>query len=192
MWNHKWLGRNWARHWHLPGGAGVRNPRPRVLIEEPDVVEAKASWRLLEENGYEVSWCPGPAGSRLGRCPLVTSGQCDLVCDADVVVTSLALDSECSRKVVSAHRYLHPETPFIIDAPAAALAQWAPVFERRWGAIRMPVTRRTLLDSVEFALADSPAQRSEEATTGRYAAPIVAERWPLSYADAQPHRTSLE
>ena len=177
MWNHKWLGRDFARHWHPRGGAiGAGHPRPRVLIEEPDVVEAYASWRLLEENGYEVSWCPGPAGSRPRRCPLVTSGLCDLVCNADVVVTSLALDSKCSRDVVSAHRYLHPETPFIIEAPAEALTLWEPVFEGHWGAIRMPVTKRTLLDSVEFALGVWPGQEPEEAVAARYVAPIVAER----------------
>jgi hypothetical protein len=179
MWNHRWLGRDFARHWHPRGGAiGAGHPRPRVLIEEPDVVEAYASWRLLEENGYEVSWCPGPAGSRPRRCPLVACGLCDLVCYADVVVTSLALDSKSSREVVSALRYLHPETPFIIEAPAEALTQWAPRFERRWGATRMPVTKRTLLDSVEFALAALPEERPEEAVAARYVAPIVAECWP--------------
>ncbi|HEY5025207.1 MAG TPA: hypothetical protein VII76_09540 [Acidimicrobiales bacterium] len=142
------------------------------------MVEAYASWRLLEENGYEVSWCPGPAGSRPRRCPLVTSGLCDLVCYADVVVTSLALGTKSSRDVVSAHRYLHPETPFIIEAPAEALTLFAPLFESRWGATRMPVTNRTLLDSVEFALAASPGERAEEALAAGYVAPIVAERCP--------------
>lgn len=179
MWNHRWLGRDFARHWHPRGGAiGAGHPRPRVLIEEPDVVEAYASWRLLEENGYEASWCPGPAGSRPRRCPLVASGLCDLVLYADVVVTSLGLDSKCSREVVCALRYLHPETPFIIEAPAEALALWAPVFEGRWGATRMPVTKRTLLDSIEFALAASPREGPEEAVAARYVAPIVAERCP--------------
>jgi hypothetical protein len=142
------------------------------------VVEAYTSWRLLEENGYEVSWCPGPAGSRPRRCPLVTSGLCDLVCYADVVVTSLALDSKCSREVVSALRYLHPETPFIINAPAEVLTLYAPLFEERWGATRMPVSKRTLLDSVEFALAALPGDRPEEVVAGRYVAPILAERRP--------------
>ncbi len=177
MWNHRWLGRDFARRWQPRGGAiGTGDTRPRVLIEEPDVVEAYASWRLLEEHGYEVSWCPGPTGERPRRCPLVTSGQCDLVCNADVVVTSLALDSKCSREVVAAHRYLHPETPFIIEAPAEALTLFAPLFEGRWGATRMPVTKRTLLDSIEFALAPLPGEDLEEAAAARYVAPIVAQR----------------
>jgi len=169
MWNHKWLGRDFARRWQPRGGtSGAGDPRPRVLIEEPDVTGAFASWRLLEDNGYEVSWCPGPAGSRPRRCPLVTSGQCDLVRDADVVVSSLDLDHESSRKVVSAVKYLHPETPVIIQASQQALAEWAPVFEGRWGAMWMPVTERTLLDSVEFALATSPGEKPEEAVGATY------------------------
>ena len=142
------------------------------------MVEAYASWRLLEEHGYEVSWCPGPAGSRPRRCPLVACGLCDLVLYADVVVTSLALDSKRSREVVAAHRYEHPETPFIIEAPAEALTLLAPLFEGRWGATRMPVTKRTLLDSVEFALAASPGESPEGVVAARYVAPIVAERCP--------------
>jgi hypothetical protein len=95
-----------------------------------------------------------------------------------VVVTSLDLDSKASREVVAAHRYLHPETPFIIEAPAEALTLFAPLFEGRWGATRMPVTNRTLLDSVEFALAAFPEESSDEAVAARYVAPIVAERCP--------------
>ena len=179
MWNHRWLGRDCARRWQPRGGAiGPGHTRPRVLIEEPDVVEAYASWRLLEEHGYEVSWCPGPAGSQPRRCPLVASGLCDLVCYADVVVTSLDLDSKSSREVVAALRYLHPETPFIVETSAEALTLFAPLFEGRWGATRMPVTDRTLLDSVEFALAALPGEGSEEAVEARYVAPIVAERCP--------------
>ncbi len=177
MWNHRWLGRDFARHWQPRGGAvGTGHTRPRVLIQEPDVVEAYASWRHLEENGYEVAWCPGPAGSRGRLCPLVTSGQCDLVLNADVVVTSLALDSKCSWDVVAAHRYLHPETPFIIEAPAEVLTLFAPLFEGEWGATRMPVTNRALLDAVEFALGPLPGEGSEDAPAARYVAPIVAER----------------
>ncbi len=178
MWNHKWLGRDFARHWHPRCRAiGTEHPRPHVLIEEPDVVKAHASWRVLEESGYEVSWCPGPEGLRPRRCPLVECGLCDLVLYADVVVTSLALDSKRSREVVYAHRYEHPETPFIIEAPAEALTLFAPVFEGRWGATRMPVTKRTLLDSVEFALA-APEGSPEGVVAARYVAPIVAERCP--------------
>jgi len=182
MWERrKLLGRDFARSWshrHSSGGGG--HPRPRVLIEEPDVAEAFAYSCLLEDNGYEVLWCPGPAGPPPRRCPLVACGQCDLVRCADVVISSLELDHESSRKVVSAHRYLHPETPVVIQAPQQVLAQWAPVFEGRWGAIRIPVTKRTLLDSVEFALAKSAADAHEDEVGATYVAPMITERVRLS------------
>jgi hypothetical protein len=97
-----------------------------------------------------------------------------------VVVSSLELHHESSRKVVSALRYLHPETPVIIQAPDEVLAQWAPVFVGRWGARRIPVTRRTPLDSVEIALAKSVEETHGDVLEATYAAPIITERRRLS------------
>jgi hypothetical protein len=158
MWKRrKLLGRDFARRWNRrERSTGDPPPRPRVLIEEHDVAEAFAYWRLLKDNGYQVSWCPGPSATPPRKCPLVAFGQCDLVQCADVVVSSLPLHRESSRKVIAALRHLHPETPMIVQAPKQMLTQWAPLFEgRSWGAMRMPVTSQTVLDSVELALARS-------------------------------------
>ena len=54
----------------------AQHPRRRVLVEASDVAQAYAYWRLLDNEGYEVSWCPGPRGPSPRRCPLVACGRC--------------------------------------------------------------------------------------------------------------------
>ena len=165
MWKRpKLLGRDFARRWNHRGkNAGERPLRPRVLIEEPDVAEAFAYWRLLEGKGYAVSWCPGPTGLPPRQCPLVAFGHCDLVQCADVVVSSLPLHREVSRKVIAALRNVYPETPMVVQAPQQLLARWAPLFEgHSWEAMRMPVTSQTLLDSVQLALVTSGRAAHED------------------------------
>ncbi|HUY23356.1 MAG TPA: hypothetical protein VMV22_13550 [Acidimicrobiales bacterium] len=112
--------------------------------------------RVLADSGYEVSWCPGPAGPPERRCPLLEFGQCEVAERADVVVSSLDLRHDCSRRVVAAFRHHHPETPMVIRTTEEALAQWSPVFEGRWGGVRMPATQHSLLDSVAAATTQSP------------------------------------
>lgn len=158
MWkNRKLLGMDFAHRWNRRGGSVEHgHPRPHLLMEEPDVAEAFAHWRLLTNNGYEVSWCPGPTGPPPRSCPLVVHGQCDLVQCADLVVSALPLHREASRKVITALRHRHPETPLIVQAHQQMLAQWSPLFEgRSWSAMRTPVTSQTLLESVQLALARS-------------------------------------
>jgi len=148
------LGTDLARRWKDLGlRAEGEHPRPQVLVEEPDVARAYACWRLLDNNGYEVSWCRGPRGLGSTPCPLVACGRCELVERADVVVSSLGLHRESSRMVVAALRRLHPEIPVVVQVPRQALARWAPMFEGHWGSVQIPATRRTLLDSVQSALA---------------------------------------
>jgi hypothetical protein len=158
----KLLGQDFARRWAPGAGtvdeAGTAGGEPRgtrVLIEEPDGAEGFAYWHLLTDNGYSVQWCPGPQ-NRLGRrCPLVSCGQCELVERADVVVSSLGIDNEPSRKVLEALREVHPETPVIVEASRREFARWAPLFEKN-SVLRSPVTAAVLLDSVEDALAHRP------------------------------------
>ncbi len=152
----KLLGTDFACRWkHLGLRAEGEHPRTRVLVEEPDVAEAYAYWRLLDNNGYEVSWCPGPRGLGARTCPLVACGQCELVERADVVVSSLGFRRESSRKVVAALSGLHPDTPVVIHASQQMFARWAPLFEAHWGLTSIPANKRTLLDLVESALAKS-------------------------------------
>ncbi len=164
MWKRrKLLGRDLAGRWRHRGEtagpvAESREPRrPRVLIEEPDAAEAFAYWSVLTGNGYEVSWCPGPAAEPQHRCPLVASGRCGLVASADVVVSSLDLHRESSQRVMVALERRHPETPVIVQAPQHMLARSATLFDGVWEPMRMPVTRKALLDTVALALAKPSA-----------------------------------
>ena len=117
------------------------------------MAEAYACWRLLNNNGYDASWCPGPGRLFPRPCPLVASGRCVLVERADVVVSSLELQRASSRQVVAAVTHLHRDTPVVVQAPQPMLARWAPLFEGNWGPVQTPANKRTLLDSVEAALA---------------------------------------
>jgi len=151
---HDPLGTDLACRWkHLGLRTEAAHSRPRVLVEESEVARAYATWRLLDNNGCEASWCRGPRALSPRPCPLVVSGRCELVECADVVVSSLGLHRESSRMVVAALRRLHPEIPVVVQVPRQALARWAPMFEGHWGSVQIPATRRTLLDSVQSALA---------------------------------------
>lgn len=147
------LGCDEACGWKSPHEQAVaERSRPRVLLETPDPGDAFACWRILERNGYEVSWCPGPDGSPPGTCPLVTSGQCALAGDADVIVSSLGLRRSSARCVLGALRRRLPDTPVIVAATASASHQWVPLLAGR-RTLRLPMTAPALLASVEEAVA---------------------------------------
>jgi len=147
------LGSDLACRWkHLGLRAEGEHSRPRVLVEESEVAKAYATWRLLDNNGCEASWCRGPRALGTRPCPLVVSGRCELVERADVVVSSLGLDRDSSRMVVAALMRLHPETPVVVQASRQMLARWAPMFQAHGGPMPIPANRRTLLASVQSAL----------------------------------------
>ena len=84
------------------GGTGQR-----VLVE-------RRSWfddqqiAGLRSAGHDVRQCTGPMG-RAGRaCPLVTSGQCRLAEQADLIVSLLPGDEPDCAAVLAAHRRLWP------------------------------------------------------------------------------------
>ncbi len=147
------LGRDFTRGWARRATTGDAGPRgTKVLVEEPDGAEAFAYWHLLTDNGYSVAWCPGPDGPTGGRCALVATGHCKLVEEADVVVSSLGIDHESSRDILQEIRRLHPETPVVIQASRREFTRWADLFDGE-SDLRVPVTGRALLDSVEQAVA---------------------------------------
>ena len=148
----KMLGRDHAGRWTRRGDAvGARGERPQVLVEEPDAAEAFAYWRLLEDNGYRASWCPGPETAPGRRCPLVFGGRCRLVEQADVVVSSLGLHNESARRVFEALRRVHPEKPVVVEGPRPVLERYAGMLDGQ-RLVRMPVTGRAVLASVRDAL----------------------------------------
>jgi hypothetical protein len=74
------------RTWPEPSG------KTRVLVEHPDAAVSAAYELILEDAGYEVATCAGPAAHGEGvDCPLLSGGECSLVEGADVVVSTSSL-----------------------------------------------------------------------------------------------------
>jgi len=146
------LGKDLAQHWvgRTAADTGEEN-RSTVLLEVPDGAEAVAYWRLLTENGYEVEWCPGPERVPSRRCPLVTSGQCELLERADVVVSALGLNEKSCRRVVEARDRLYPEKPVVTQASRSDFVRWESLVEGDQ-PLPTPVDGKALLQSVEDAL----------------------------------------
>ena len=114
----------------------------RVLVEcdEPAIQDGLA--RVLRESGYAVSECAGPA-SRSHGCPLVVSGQCGLVEDAQVVVHALSPADRSNREVLAALVQSHPDTPIVVEADLVVEDESGDV--RR---VRFPMSRAALLDAI--------------------------------------------
>jgi len=123
------LGSDRARSWdaspdtqpELDGGR-----HRRVLLEMSDPAEAWASSRLLRRAGYVVTWCPGPDGSPRQPCPLVATGTCPLVEDADAIVSTLRLDEAPARQVLEALGQHRPTPPVIVSCPWKQAEHWPP------------------------------------------------------------------
>ena len=116
------LGEDFARSWEDEAEHG---DGPLVLFESPDGAEAHAAWKLLGRNGYRMTWCPGPRGGFSPECALSATGHCQLVDDADAVVSSLDLHDPCCQKVVRALEAQATETPVVVVAQKSSAAHWA-------------------------------------------------------------------
>jgi len=115
----------------------------RVLVECDDSTIQDGLERVLRESGYEVSLCAGP-GSRSSGCPLVVSGQCGLVEDAQVVVHALDHTDSSNREVLAALMRSAPDTPIVVEAGLVAEDNSGDV--RR---VRFPISRAALLDAIQ-------------------------------------------
>jgi len=124
-----------------PTTSGV-STRRRVLVECDDPTIQDGLARVLDESGYEVSVCAGPA-SRTAGCPLVAGGHCGLVENAQVVVHALDPAVLPNREVLAALGVGCPDTPIIVEAGFASGDE--PPNVRR---VRFPVSRAALLDAV--------------------------------------------
>ena len=117
------LGEDFARGW--PDGAQDGESGPLVLFESPDGAEAHAAWKVLRGHGYRMTWCPGPQGGFSPRCALSATGHCQLVDEADAVVSSLELRDPLCGEVVRALDAQASETPVVVVAPRGSAARWA-------------------------------------------------------------------
>ncbi len=115
----------------------------RVLVECDDPTIQDGLERTLRDSGYQVSVCAGPA-SRSSGCPLVVSGQCGLVEDAQVVVHALDQGDHSNLEVLAALLRDAPDTPVVIEAGLAGEGESGDV--RR---VQFPISRASLLEAIQ-------------------------------------------
>lgn len=130
-----------------PESWGARSGRARVLVENPDGVERWAVSRALEDAGYDVRTCAGPAEGE--ECPLLARGRCPLLDEADVVVSTCRLIR--SREILAALSS-RPGPRVVFEAPKPELERWAEL-NRDAVLLGLPATERTIADAVAEAVA---------------------------------------
>lgn len=147
--------RNWRRH------AEDAPPRPRVLLESPDGAEAHAVWKLLDLNGYDTMWCPGPSAHPARACSLVVSGHCPLVDRADVIVHALdQSDEQCgevSRHLDNLGEVPADSRPVVVMTPPTAVAELAAALPH-CDVVPGPLRSRVLLRLVTRATPPQPQE----------------------------------
>ena len=125
---------------------------PRVLLEMRNGGEAFARLRLLQTAGYEVSWCPGPEGHPVRRCPLMNGDVCPLVESADVLVCALGLDQQSGREVLDALHRTRPELPVVVETTASQAERWEPLVAHH-RVVNAPTSAKDLVTAVNQAMA---------------------------------------
>jgi DNA-binding NarL/FixJ family response regulator len=97
-------------------------PGPRVLLEQPYREETIARVDALRRAGYAVAVCAGPAAE--DRCPLAGDEGCAAAHGADVIVSSLGLETAESREALAALRTRLPRLPVLVEADEAVASRW--------------------------------------------------------------------
>lgn len=151
------LGYDHAAGWADRSEVGAPVDRPTVVVETEDGAEAVALWHALGREGYHVEWCPGPGGAPKQKCPLATTGRCDLVDGADVVLSDLGFSDDKSRQVAAMLAEKYPGTPVLVAAPAPALARVAgtarvPEPSARHSVLAYPLTTSGVIGAVRQAV----------------------------------------
>jgi DNA-binding NtrC family response regulator len=95
--------------------------RIRVVVENEDFAERFVARKILEEAGFDVVGCGGPAELAGSRCPLTVGEDCAAIRDADVVVSSFRVEGSQGAEILASIRRRYPETPVIVEAPGAAV-----------------------------------------------------------------------
>lgn len=149
----------------------------RVLVAEPGVWGRRVTEETLRDAGYDVVGCGGPAELPDRQCPLVESGECPLVRDANVVVLNLAWEKAWARSVLQALRERHPSTPVVAEALLADLCLYGPLFEGCQVGV-IPTGAKRLVELVQAALEDRPAatNTSRARPAGRRAGAFARRR----------------
>ena len=90
----------------MPGWA-ASGTGPRVLVERRGWVDNQQV-AALRSAGNDVRCCPGPDQQAGRACPLITTGQCRLAEQADLIVSLLPHDEPDCAAVLAAHRRRWP------------------------------------------------------------------------------------
>jgi CheY-like chemotaxis protein len=105
--------------------------RPRVLIEHPSPETSLELATAVRRAGCTVAICHGPDASAdpALRCPLHELEPCVVVEGADLVVTSLDLETEDGRDVLRGLRLRYPGTPLVVAATASESVELGDLLE---------------------------------------------------------------
>ena len=129
----------------------------RVLVECPPEQTPDVVAGILERHGYAVRTCEGP--DKRHHCPLVTTGACNLVSGADVVINLFGASDQHASEVLGALTEERRPPAVITEMPTPEIQRrtesddwW---FDRdRVNIVASPLTTATLLEAVEAALAE--------------------------------------
>ena len=125
-------------------------PGPRVLLEERDGKHVHARIDALRRAGFAVGVCFGPTEE--DHCPLAGDEGCAAAHGADVVVSSLGLESVEAREALGALRTRLPQLPVLVEADAAAALRW-PGLVPRGDRLEPGIGPSELVERVEAAIA---------------------------------------
>jgi hypothetical protein len=131
----------------------------RVFVEDADPERYRLAARALTAAGYQVGpFCGGAhfhdavfQGVRVPTCPLIKKGRCAVLEEAQVIVFRYGLESPENRLVLDLIRHRHPAIPVVVEAPADAAAQLAPLLDG-YRLVPAPAQLDDLVDAVGAAL----------------------------------------
>ena len=83
---------------------------PYLLIESDDPALAISDFTVFLEAGFNPAFCAGPAPGT--PCPLLEAGRCELIDEADVVMSRMRHDSDLAGAV----RRSRPDLPVVVVA----------------------------------------------------------------------------
>jgi len=87
-----------------------RSVHPRLLVESAEPVAAVSDFAAFTEAGFEVAVCSGP--THADDCPLLRGEHCELVSEADVVLSCLDPAGGVADAIVAQR----PDLPVIVES----------------------------------------------------------------------------
>jgi DNA-binding NarL/FixJ family response regulator len=124
-------------------------PGPRVLLEQVYSADTIGRVDALRRAGFAVSVCPGPTAE--DRCPLAGDEGCAAAHGADVVVSSLGLETAEAREALAALHARLPRLPVLVEAAAEVAARW-PDLVRADDRLEVGIGGDALVERVRLAL----------------------------------------